>query len=445
MEGVLKMSNIIMYMGLSGSIALALYYIFLFIWRKSATAVFRYRLLKLAMCFYLIPLPYFSSIIRDIIQTFIPGYSVNILPEETWIHDISDKIYNTPKGYVFPGHSLWIVMSFIFGTVITIIILFQHYRNYCKLRELEGYLSEAPASLTMTANKLKQELHIRRKISLLYLKQPYSPFCYGFIKPKIVISEGHASQEYEMLLLHEFWHIKSGDYIIRLLAFFIIALHFLNPMVYLLFYEINKVSELACDEHVLHGYSKEQRTLYGNLLLNITPTPITKCSNSFGSNSNKIMKERITMIKYPRKMKRFISTFCAAIIVCCSTLPVAAYEPLQVEQYDSDLANSTDMYMFALETETDAFTDFNENYFADCDCFFVTEDGATFQNPDTSKIETKGLCFHTYKHGNLYRHSTHSDGGCTYTVYSADVCTKCKKVINQEYVATVTYAKCPHK
>lgn len=439
------MSNIIMYMGLSGSIALALYYIFLFIWRKSATAVFRYRLLKLAMCFYLIPLPYFSSMIRDIIQTFIPGYSVDMVQKNTWIADINNKIYNTPKGYVFPGYSFCIVLSFIFGLIVTMLILFQYYKNFQKIRKMENFFFAAPDSLTKIANKLKHELHIHRNVSLRYLKQSYSPFCYGLIKPKIVISEGHTSQEYEMLLLHEFWHIKSGDYIIRLVAFFIIALHFLNPMVYLLFYEINKVSELACDEHVLHGCSKEQRKLYGNLLLDITPAPITKYSNSFGSNNKKIMKERITMIKFPRKMKRFISAFCTILIVCCSSLPVAAYEPVQVEQYDSDLASSTDMYMFAPANEPETFTDCIEQHFIDNDCFFVTKDGVTFLNLDILDAEVRGLCIHSYQSGNLYRHSSKSDGGCTYTIYFADICIKCQKVINQKYINTVSYAKCPHK
>ena len=436
------MNNILLFMSLSGSVALILYYLFRALFGRYLSAAFRYLLLKLSMCFFLLPVPVLSGDIRVLIRKVIPDFYLDSKTWEKRIYDLDRIIYDTPHGYLWSGFS-WVFIILFSSWLITVIcILLIYRRNYRKLKMMTEQLSETDDQLSDTVQNLKSEIHIHKNISTCKLTTELPPFCYGFLKPRIAIPEGYDSEAEEMFLRHELHHIKSRDFITRMLGLLIIAVHFFNPLAYLLFYEIGRACELACDEKVISVYSEEQRKKYGCLLLdNVITSPLLTFGTPFSGNNKHSMKERISMIKQPKRPKHMIFIICALFSFLCSTLSVAAYELPRIEENSpSDPIEVPDWYMFSTES---LFSDPNEQYFEHADCFFIDENGnVTFDTGHSASPQS--ICSHTYVSGYLYQHLSKPGGSCVYSVYSCKKCSKCGATKDKTLISTTTYTSCPH-
>ena len=88
-----------------------------------------------------------------------------------------------------------------------------------------------------------------------------SPFVLGVLKPKIYIPLNLSEHEREYIILHERTHIRRHDYIIKLAAYFILCLHWYNPLVWAAFLLMGLDLEMSCDERVLKelggGFNKD--------------------------------------------------------------------------------------------------------------------------------------------------------------------------------------------
>ena len=91
----------------------------------------------------------------------------------------------------------------------------------------------------------------KKQIRLLQNKNVSSPFTIGIFKSWIVIPDTEIdSKRQNMMLTHELIHVKNHDIFFKFLSFLIILLHWFNPFVYLLFFELCNISERVCDETV---------------------------------------------------------------------------------------------------------------------------------------------------------------------------------------------------
>lgn len=78
-----------------------------------------------------------------------------------------------------------------------------------------------------------------------------SPFVIGILSPKIYIPALLSPQERRYIILHEQTHIKRGDHIVIFVAYFLLSLHWFNPLVWVAFRLLNMDMEMSCDESVL--------------------------------------------------------------------------------------------------------------------------------------------------------------------------------------------------
>lgn len=443
-------NDFFLFMSLSGSVALLLYYLAKVFLSRYMSVSCQYLLLKICMCFYLLPVPLLSEELRVQIRIFFPEFSYGVNPSEVWIvTDLEKLIFDTPDGYVLPRFSWLPALAMTVWLVIAAGILLVQYKNYQKIKQLAKHTTVPSVQLDKISGQIQKGMKIHRKITVYSLNEEFTPFCYGVFSPKIIFPSEYGMAETELILRHELQHIKSSDFLFRLMSLLIIALHFFNPFAYLLSYEIRKASELACDEKVMKGSSEEQQTIYMNLLLNImADSPFRTYTHSFGGNSRKNMKERIYMMKHPRKTKLAVFICCIMFTAFFSVLPAAAYELPQIVETDSynpdDLKYS---YLFST-SETSPYeeeTDFDERYFRTSDCFFMDEEGNLFPCLEDTLIAPQSTCSHSYVSGYLYEHKLNSSGGCTYSKYSAKRCSKCGAIKDRTFISSSTYAVCPHK
>lgn len=150
-----------------------------------------------------------------------------------------------------------------------------------------------------------------------------TPLIFGIIKPKIYIPFEMNTEYFSYVIAHERYHIKRRDYLVKLFAFFVLALHWFNPLCYLAFYLMSKDMEMSCDEKVL-GSSENVKKNYSYALLSFAtdkkfPAPTPIC---FGEGSVKSRIKNILKFKKPKLAVSVIAVLlCGLVLVSCAANP----------------------------------------------------------------------------------------------------------------------------
>jgi|LGOV01.1.fsa_nt_gb beta-lactamase regulating signal transducer with metallopeptidase domain len=119
--------------------------------------------------------------------------------------------------------------------------------------------------------KLKHHLKsaILEKDNIYISSTILTPFVLGLIKPKIYLPVNLDDAEKKHILLHEQTHIKRFDHVIRFISYFVLAIHWFNPLVWVAFYLSGNDMEMACDEAVINQLGYEIKKNYSQSLLNL--------------------------------------------------------------------------------------------------------------------------------------------------------------------------------
>ena len=157
---------------------------------------------------------------------------------------------------------------------------------------------------------------LRRTISIRQDDRISSPLTYGILHPVILLPRQNLSLPQETLdciLTHEYVHIRRFDCLLKLLLTAALCLHWLNPLVWVMYPLANRDIELCCDEVVLSRMGLEKRSVYAMTLIDLEEqkSGLSPLYNSFKHN---LTEERICAIM---KMKRLsiISLFTAACLL----------------------------------------------------------------------------------------------------------------------------------
>ncbi|RYD02592.1 hypothetical protein N752_25010 [Desulforamulus aquiferis] len=78
-----------------------------------------------------------------------------------------------------------------------------------------------------------------------------TPFVLGLFRPKIYIPAGLSEEEKRYIILHEQTHIRRHDHVVKFLSYFILCLHWFNPLAWAAFLLMSADMEMSCDERVL--------------------------------------------------------------------------------------------------------------------------------------------------------------------------------------------------
>ena len=167
-------------------------------------------------------------------------------------------------------------------------------------------------------------VRIKRKIGTAVLlrdnifqsENVVSPFVLGIIKPKIYLPFDMNEQNMEHVIAHEQAHICRRDYLWKPLGFFLLCLHWFNPLMWLGYTLFCRDIELACDERVIKELNTEQKADYSQALLacSVNRHMIAACPLAFGEVS---VKDRIkSILNYKKPAFWLVSV---AVILCVAT------------------------------------------------------------------------------------------------------------------------------
>jgi len=169
--------------------------------------------------------------------------------------------------------------------------------------------------------RLKQRvsLAIRVEDNIYETDMIDSPFVLGLFPPRIYIPTGMEAALTTHIIEHERTHIKRRDYLVSIIAYSALALHWFNPLVWVAYMLMLRDMESSCDEAVLRKSTKDVRREYSSALLNF--------SNKRGQLSFPLafgeqgVKTRIKNVLNFRKPSRWI---IAVAIVLVTVLSVHA-------------------------------------------------------------------------------------------------------------------------
>ena len=96
-----------------------------------------------------------------------------------------------------------------------------------------------------------------------------TPFVMGSIRPRIYLPLSLSETEKRYILLHEQTHIRRFDHLIKLVSFFLLCVHWFNPMVWVAFFLSGRDMEMSCDETVIKKLGSNVKKEYSSSLLSL--------------------------------------------------------------------------------------------------------------------------------------------------------------------------------
>lgn len=161
-----------------------------------------------------------------------------------------------------------------FGMCIYILIIVFSYIHYI-VRKNQSAVTVAENSIL---NEVKKELKIKRNIKIRITPDIQSPMLVGILIPTIYIPCREITDEnLRMVFLHELTHYKRKDLIIKWIALLVNAIHWFNPLTYLLCANLSEACEISCDMEVTKNMSHSEQNLYMKTILDLVEKEENRC------------------------------------------------------------------------------------------------------------------------------------------------------------------------
>ena len=160
-----------------------------------------------------------------------------------------------------------------------------------------------------------------RKPALSLCPALQTPLMFGVFAPRIVLPAELAEEPalLDRVLRHELCHYRRRDPLYKWFAAAVLALHWFNPLSWLIRRELNRACELSCDEMLLRSMDRAEKQAYGETLLRMaanTALPAGVTAATF-STEKKNLKERLEQImKYKKTKGRALAALLALLLLC---------------------------------------------------------------------------------------------------------------------------------
>ena len=197
-----------------------------------------------------LPINYFSNLKENIFNNkiYYIGTSINNLGRVDFINIFS---------------ILWIIG----GSIIILYYVYFQFMFYFRIKR----------NVNLSKNRKFQKIlndqiiinKINKNINVYAVKGAPTPFLMGVIKSTIIIPENdYTEEELKWIFTHELIHFKRKDNILKLLMVLALAVHWFNPLIYILRGVFYEQCELSCGEQVIKNSEIKEIKEYSLLLIN---------------------------------------------------------------------------------------------------------------------------------------------------------------------------------
>ena len=383
-------------MSISGSIPVVICLLLYVIQRENYNYILGRRLLLTGVFFYLVPV--------QLIKYLIPP---NAFPESKLLTNESQLYLSGSLSFWSErqGEYIWMpqwfdIVSKLWMAGIIFFSIYEIIRYWKGVHSLRNFIFE------------KVEDPDREQVYYLITDEICGPCTIGFFRQKILFPESFPSYpDFDMVYKHEHTHLKNHDNLVKLLCLFVLCLHWMNPVAYLLLSLYIDTAEIVSDSIAVDGCTEQKRKDYATLLVLQASTsdvrPVVWKNNlsvhkKKDGKEVKILKRRINyMMKEKKKglLQRGIMMAVSALTIVASAGTVLAYQPMP-----SSDGSFSDVIV---DDSLDAFGSNCIGYdivdtldFTKSDYIFVDLNGN--QENYTTSIEPYALCTHSMVDGTFF-------------------------------------------
>lgn len=187
-----------------------------------------------------------------------------------------------------------------------------------------------------------------------------TPAVTGLLRPRLLLPhERYDVQELRYILRHELCHLKRRDMLFKLVLLAANAMHWFNPVVYLMLRQADEDIELACDSAATDGLELPERAAYSRTLLaavqsSVRALPATTC---FGGTVERL-KRRITNVLGAQK-KRGLGIVALVLALTLTAGCAVSWGERAQKNGDpfADKSYTVDTLLYEAPGFTDGFTD----------------------------------------------------------------------------------------
>jgi len=234
--------------------------------------------------------------------------------------------------------AVWLAGMFIF----IVCHLMKHYRFVRMARRWSRNITDEQI-LSLFQN-LKVEMGITKRIELYLCSCVGSPLMIGIVRPRILLPAAQfAYDELRFIFKHELVHHRRMDLLYKYLVLAAAAVHWFNPIVWLMARAIDVSCEMSCDAEVMRNADTDARRHYAETIIDVVKCQ-SKLKTALSTNfygGKKSMKRRIFSIMDSGKKKSGI-----AIVLCAFVLTMGIGMA-----YAQDTASARETVYFDLEEE----------------------------------------------------------------------------------------------
>ena len=211
--------------------------------------------------------------------------------------------YSQRQAIISPAarFTTYFVMVYPFFVLIVAVWYVANYLFFSKMYRRRNLLPE------VETEQLLAEMCNGRPPKLYYNQLATTPMILGVFRPMIILPDkDYTPQQLYAILSHELTHLRRKDVFIKWLTLFATALHWFNPLVWLVRREIDRSCELSCDEAVIRNLDKSGKQFYGNTLIAVSAN--SKAPRAIASatmcEDKKNLKERLGAIMKSKRHTR---------------------------------------------------------------------------------------------------------------------------------------------
>ena len=159
------------------------------------------------------------------------------------------------------------------------------------------------------------------------------PALTGLFRPVLLLPDREFSAgELRVIFRHELTYFRRRDLWYKLLLAVACAVHWFNPLVWLMAREANRDLELSCDEEALRGEGREFREEYGRAVLSVAQREIlhrTALSTCFGGGKKELNRRLETILDSGGK-RRGAAALCLVLALTVSCGAFLACGPVKL-------------------------------------------------------------------------------------------------------------------
>ncbi len=447
-------------MALSGSTMTVIYLTMRRVLQNRVSARLYYLLVRAAVLYYLIPLPFLKGWYREVLYRIMPPGQTGIVQTSlTWTKHV---VYADGKRYV-STYTFLQASAAVVWLLVVCLLMAGMLRDYVKTSRV--IMKCADRKMTDSQESvlagIKEQYEVKQHVALGRGYAGIHTMTFGVRNPFIILDRDLESPEAELLVSHEMVHIKRRDVLWKILLQLAAILHWWNPLMRTLRQDFECVCECSCDEIAVEGKAEEEIHMYRVLLTEqiLLPEQAKKVSlrwkTGFIDNRNEI-RERVSYLKARRPWNRLTAGVLLAVLTFANSMTVFAYRdtvyetaPVGASQEAIESALHSDMAIFVpdgtSEAEKEKYPLLKEPVVL-YEKQFVDAEGTIYRIPRSAHVvrSFRAGNTHTYVTGTAMEHVENPDGGCTGTAYRARRCCVCDDLFYGQQISSYQYTECPH-